>query len=68
MSDKERAHYIIDQMTPEQVSSFIVLFGYIDSSVPNSETLEAIEDHRAGNTESFSGSTEDFMKSMLEDE
>ena len=41
MSDKERAHYIIDQMTPEQVSSFIVLFGYIDSPVPNSETLEA---------------------------
>ena len=68
MSDKERVHYIIDQMTPEQVSSFIILFGYIDSPIPNDETLEAIEDHHSGNTESFFGSTEDFMKAMLEDE
>ena len=67
MSDIERAHYIIDQMTPEQISSFIVLFGYFENPVPNGETIEAIKDHRSGNTESFSGSTEDFMKSMLED-
>ena len=26
MSDKERAHYIIDQMTPEQIKAFIALF------------------------------------------
>ena len=59
MSDKERAHNIIDQMTPEQVSSFIVLFGYIDSSIPNAETLKAIDDHHSGDTESFSGTAED---------
>ena len=70
MSDREKASALLAQVPDYQIRVIIAyLQGIIDASadIPNDETIAAIEALERGEGETFDGSTEDFIKMMLED-
>ncbi|MCD7743989.1 MAG: hypothetical protein LUI13_01640 [Lachnospiraceae bacterium] len=73
MSNRDYAKSLIDQI-PETRLIYVVSYlqgAAIPDETPNAETLEAIAEVddmiHVGAGEHFSGSTEDFLASLLED-
>ena len=69
MSVKEQ---IISKLDTLPEYTLIYILGIINGSliapdIPNAETVAAIEALERGEGETFEGSTEDFIKMMLED-
>lgn len=60
MSVKEKAHNIINQMTEEQLHSFIVLFeGVVENMIPK-ETRDAFDEFERGDVNKYSSAEELF--------
>lgn len=70
MSERERMYQLLDTV-PDNKIAYII--GFIqgltieDQNIPNSETLDAMQELENGGGESFDGSTADFLEMMLED-
>lgn len=66
MSTKEKAFYIFNQLTEEQLEAFVILFGknfgFIPEEVPDEWDRDMIADSREDNDESMS--LDDFVKEL----
>jgi len=69
MGNKELAKNLIDQI-PEGKLLYIIPYlqgAAIPDNLPNSDTIEAIEEIENGRGHAFKGSTEDLFKKLMED-
>lgn len=69
MSEREIAKTLIDQI-PETRLFYVISFlqgAAVPDETPNAETLAAFAELDNGGGHSFSGSTEDLFREMLED-
>ena len=69
MSDRERANILLKSIPDYKIGLVIAYMEGLTAAVPipNEETIAAMKALDAGEGETFSGSTEDFIKKMLED-
>lgn len=70
MSERELAKSLIDRI-PEGRLYYVIAYlqgAAVPEKIPNAETIAAFEELDHGGGEWFDGSTEDFIKKMLEDE
>lgn len=65
MSTKERAKFILDNLTEEQLTAFVTLFG-VNVELPNDETLAAFDEVKNGGGTLYTGSTDDMFTDILE--
>lgn len=69
MSYRELAKELIDQI-PESKMYYIVSFlqgAVVPEEIPNAETLESFAEIENGGGIRFSGTTEEFLRKLLED-
>lgn len=65
MSTRERAEFILDNLTEEQLAVFVTLFG-VNVELPNEETLAAFKEAENGGGTLYTGSTEEMFADILE--
>ncbi len=69
MSEREQAMQLL-KAVPDYKLGYVVAFlqgAAIPEEIPNSETLEAMQELEKGGGEVFEGSAHDFLQMMLED-
>ena len=68
MSDRERAQQLLDNVPDYKIQYVIAYLQGVTAGedIPNDETIAAMEELERGEGEHFSGSTEDFFKTILE--
>ncbi len=69
MSNKDFAKALVDQM-PKSKSTYAIAYlqgAAIPEEIPNTETLESIQELESGNGISFSGNTEDLFYELRKD-
>lgn len=64
MSTREKAQYILNSLTEEQLAAFVTLFG---AGFPNEETQQAIDELESGGGTLFTGTTEELFSELTED-
>lgn len=68
MSERERMYQLLDTVPDNKISyiiEFIQGLTIEDQNIPNSETLDAMQELENDGGESFDGSTADFLKMMI---
>ena len=69
MSDRERASILLESIPDYKIGLVIAYMEGLTAAdnMPNEETIASMKALDNGEGESFSGSTDDFIKMMLED-
>ena len=72
MSDRERASILLESIPDHKIGLVIAYMEGLTAAdnmpnMPNEETIASMKALDNGEGESFSGSTDDFIKMMLED-
>lgn len=64
MSTREKAQFILNSLTDEQLAAFVTLFGV---NFPNDETQQAIDEIENGGGTLFTGTTEALFSELMGD-
>lgn len=69
MSNREKAMQLLEAV-PDYKIDYVIAYlegVTVGEEVPNTETIEAMKELENGGGEVFEGSTDDFLKAMLEE-